>query len=191
MITFSTLPAPLRNRFVWVAVILLAVSLTAVALLNAGSSAGQPGDLRGQLATRMVAVLEALPPQQHQGHGEHAGQSAEPAAKVVCAARVFGFAPDDATTVAAVDTVYGFHFCGVAEPGTPWDWAVKLVGPLVMGMSTDPPTVRVAQATDTATFPERVRELFPERYRQDALRESLGEGPMLDLRKRYDKAAGV
>jgi hypothetical protein len=191
MFTSSKLPALVRNRFVWVAVILLAVSATTVALLNAGPSAGQPDDVRGQLATRMKTVLEQLPPSEHQGHGGHASQSPEPVAKVVCAVRVYGFEPETATTVAAVDTVYGYHLCGVAEQGRPWDWAVKLVGPLVMGMSTEPPTVQVAESTATATFPERVRQVFPEKYQQLALQESLGEEPMRELRRRYDKAAGL
>ena len=191
MLTSAKLPALLRNRFLWVAVILLVVSVVAVALLDAAPSAGRPDDLRRQLATRMVAVLEQLPADQHHDHGTHDDPSAGAEARVVCAVRVFGYEPADATTVAAIRTGYGYHLCGVAERGRPWDWAVKLVGPLVMRLSTDPPTVEVAEATATETFPERVRELFPERYRQDALDESLGADRMRDLRERYDDAAGV
>jgi hypothetical protein len=191
MATVSKLPALMRNRFVWVAVILLAVSGTAVALLVAVPSSGRPQDLRGQLTTQMVAFLEQLPPSEHHDHGAQAGESTAPESTVVCAVRVFGFEPADATTVADVDTVYGYHLCGVAEKGRPWDWAVKLVGPLVMGMSTDPPTVQVAESTATATFRERVLALFPRRYQQEALAESLGAEPMRELRKRYDEAADL
>ncbi|MEV4754975.1 hypothetical protein AB0J86_07665 [Micromonospora sp. NPDC049559] len=191
MTTFRGLPALLRNRFVWVAVVLLAVSTTAVVLLRTQDAAGRPEDLRGQLTTRLVALLEQLPPDQHQGHGHHAGASPGPAPTVVCGVRVFGFEPADATTVSAVDTVYAFHFCGVAEQGTPWDWAVKLVGPVVVGLTTNPPSVQVAQATETVSFRDRVQQLFPERYREDAVNESLGEEGMRDLRRRYEKAARV
>jgi len=91
----------------------------------------------------------------------------------------------------AVQTAYGFHLCGVAEPNRPWDWAVKLVGPVVVSMATDPPTVQVAEATNEVSFTDRVGQLFPERYQQEARQESLGEQRMTELRERYDQAAGL
>lgn len=163
-----------RNRFVWVAVILLAVAATVVLLVNtAGSQPAPADDLASQLGRRLVVVLEQLEPEQHQGHGEHAGGLAAET-KIVCGVRVFGFEPAEATSVAQVHTAYGFHLCGVAEPNRPWDWAVKLVGPVVVAMGTDPPTVQVAEATNEVSFSDRVGQLFPERYQQEARQESLG-----------------
>lgn len=184
-------PAWWRNRFVWVAVILLAVAATVVLLVErAGSGPAPAEDLNGQLGRRLVVTLEQLEPEQHQGHGEHAQGMAEET-KIVCGVRVFGFEPAEATAVSEVRTAYGFHLCGVAEPNRPWDWAVKLVGPIVVAMDTEPPTVQVAEATNEVPFNERVRQLFPERYQEQARKESLGEQPMRELRERYDQAAGL
>ncbi|MEV4626979.1 hypothetical protein AB0J90_11895 [Micromonospora sp. NPDC049523] len=187
----ATASAWWRNRFVWVGVILLAVSATVVLLVNtAGSQPAPADDLASQLGRRLVVVLEQVGPEQHQGHGEHAGDL--PAqTKVVCGVRVFGFEPAEAATVAEVRTAYGFHLCGVAEPNRPWDWAVKLVGPIVVAMGTEPPTVQVAEATDEVSFSDRVGQLFPEQYQQQARQESLGEPGMRELRQRYDRAAGL
>ncbi|RKR86058.1 hypothetical protein BDK92_0279 [Micromonospora pisi] len=180
-----------RNRFVWVAVILLGVSATVVLLVErAGSGPASADHLFGQLDRRLVATLEQLEPEQHQGHGEHARDVAEET-RIVCGVRVFGVEPAEATTVSEVRTAYGFHLCGVAEPNRPWDWAVKLVGPIVVAMDSEPPVVQVAEATTEVPFVERVRQLFPERYQEQALKESLGEQSMRELRQRYDQAAGL
>ncbi len=181
-----------RNRFVWVALILLSVSAAAVALVHtAGSGASQATDLNGQLTRRIQVILEQTDPTQHQGHGAHIHQGDSQPAKVVCAARVYGFEPTSATTVAEVNLVYGYHLCGLAEQNRPWDWAVKLVGPVIIGIATDPPTVTVAESTETVTFTERVRQLFPERYQQEALQEAIGSDAMTELRRRYEVAAGL
>lgn len=188
----STTPAVWwRNRFVWVIVILLAVSATVVLLVDrAGSGPAPADDLNAQLGRGLVATLEQLEPEQHQGHGEHAKDVAAET-KVVCGVRVFGFEPAEATTVSEVRTAYGFHLCGVAEPNRPWDWAVKLVGPIVVSMATQPPTVQVAEATNEVSFTDRVGQLFPEQYQEQARKESLGEERMRELRQRYDQAAGL
>ncbi|MFI6759900.1 hypothetical protein ACIBF5_12265 [Micromonospora sp. NPDC050417] len=180
-----------RNRFVWVAVILLGVSATVVLLVGRSGSGPAPADdLFAQLDRRLVATLEQLEPEQHQGHGEHARDVAQETS-IVCGVRVFGVEPAAATTVSEVRTAYGFHLCGVAEPNRPWEWAVKLVGPIVVAMGTEPPVVQVAEATNGVPFVDRVRQLFPERYQEQALKESLGEQSMRELRQRYDQAAGL
>jgi hypothetical protein len=180
-----------RSRYLWAAVILLAASAGAVAL--AGPSAA-PADLPGQIENLMRGTLEQADPEQH----HHAGPglqapSGAPAAKpaVVCGVRVYGFEPAGATTIAEVREVYGFHLCGVAEPKSPWDVAVKLAGPLIMDMSTDPPGIRVVEATEDVGFADRLRQMFPAKYADMAQKEALAEPEMAELRRRYAAAAGV
>lgn len=180
-----------RNRFVWVAVILLVVSATTVALVRGGGSEGTPEEVREQLDVRLLTLFEEIKPEQHHGHGELVNQVNEESSKVVCGVRTFGFEPKDATRLADVDRAFAFHLCGVAEPNKPWDWAVKLVGPVIVGMTTEPPTVEVAQATDEINFPDRVRQMFPPEYQEIAIKEFISKEQMAELRRRYDDAAGL
>lgn len=182
-----------RNRFVWVAVILLAVSATAVVLVNSAGSEAGPTDVKAQIMARMRTVLEQADPAQHQHHNHVAqatpGIDTKPV--VICGVNVYGFEPTGAAALAEVDRVYGFHLCGIAEPDRPWDWAVKLVGPLIMDMSTEPPGIQVVEATENVRFVDRLREVFPDPYEELALKEALTEPEMTDLRRRYDAAAGL
>jgi hypothetical protein len=182
-----------RNRFVWVAVILLAVSATALVLVNSAGSEAGPADLKGQIMTRMRTMLEQADPAQHQHQGHATQETPEPGAKprVVCGVNVYGFEPAGVTALADVKTVYAFHLCGVAEPNTPWDFAVKLVGPLIVDMSTEPPGITVVEATGETRFVDRLREMFPAQYEELALKEALAPSEMADLRRRYDDAAGL
>ncbi|SDY45989.1 hypothetical protein SAMN05444365_102331 [Micromonospora pattaloongensis] len=184
-------PAPARPRHArlpWV-VAILAATVCAVLIVQRIDADGGPADLRGQLASRMVTVLEQTPPDQHHGHGEHVNQATEGRPRIVCGVRVFGFEPATADRLDAVRTVYGHHLCAVAQPGLAWDGAVKLVGPLVLDLSTDPPTIEVAEASATVSFRDRVRQLIPERYQEQAFQESLEPATMTELRRRYDEAA--
>ncbi|MDI6105582.1 hypothetical protein QLQ12_44085 [Actinoplanes sp. NEAU-A12] len=190
----DSLPAWYRHRYVWVATILLVVTAGAVALVKADNSKAEPVDLRGQIMSRMRGTLEQSSPEQHQ----HAGHSAPPASaakgtgpSVICGVHVFGHEPEQATALTDVRTVYGFHMCGVAEPKRPWDVAVKLAGPVILDMSTDPPGIQVVEATVDVRFVDRLREMFPDRYAQLALTQALTEAEMADLRRRYDAAAGL
>lgn len=180
-----------RNRFVWVAAILVLVSVTAVVLVRTAGSGASPADLRGELDVRLLTLLEEVEPEAHQGHGDLVNQAKNESAKVICGVRTFGFEPKEASAVADVDRVYAFHLCGVAEPKKPWDWAVKLVGPVIVGLSSEPPTIEVAQATDTVNFRDRVAQMFPPEYREQAVGEFLDEEDMRELRRRYDAAAGL
>jgi hypothetical protein len=186
MISRQTFAGWHRNRFVWVAVVLLAVSAGAAVLAN--TSEAQPADLRGQILTRMRTTLEQVDPGQH-NHAGHQAQAA--AAAVVCGVHVYGYEPASVETLADVRTVYGFHLCGVAEPKRPWDVAVKLAGPVIMDMSTEPPGIQVVEATAEVKFVDRLREMFPPKYAELALKESLSEAEMADTRRRYDAAAGT
>jgi hypothetical protein len=177
-----------RNRYVWAAVI-LAVTAGAVVLVT---SAG-PADLQAQIATRMRSTLEQSEPEQHNHTGHNveqvAAEEAEPA--VICGVRVYGYEPAQATALAEVRTVYGFHLCGVAEQKRPWDVAVKLAGPVILDLSTEPPGIQAVEATADVKFVDRLREMFPEKYAQLALTEALADSEMTDLRRRYDAAAGL
>ncbi|GLH95587.1 hypothetical protein [Phytohabitans aurantiacus] len=180
-----------RNRFVWVAVILLAVSASAVVLTNSADSSAEPADLQTQIMTRMRATLEQADPAQH-NHGHNLQQAAtEAKPPVVCGVHVYGYEPAEVTVLADVQTVYGFHFCGVAEKQRPWDVAVKLAGPVIMNMSTDPPGIQVVEATADVKFIDRLRQMFPAKYAELAQKEALADSEMADLRRRYDAAAGL
>ncbi|MEH0932243.1 hypothetical protein [Micromonospora sp. CPCC 205558] len=181
-----------RNRFVWVAVILLVVSTGAVVLVNRADQQTEPADLHGQITARMRTTLEQVDPGQHNhaGHGvQQAATQEKPA--VICGVRVYGYEPADVTALADVRTVYGFHLCGVAEQKRPWDVAVKLAGPVIMDMSTEPPGIQVVEATADVRFVDRLREMFPDKYEEVALKEALTESEMADQRRRYDAAAGL
>ncbi|WP_194821498.1 hypothetical protein [Micromonospora sp. S-DT3-3-22] len=179
-----------RHRLVWVAVILLVVSVGTVVLANRGSTGAEPADLPAQIVARMRTTLERADPAQHQhaGHDAQQGAGAEKP-PVICGVRVYGYEPAGATTFADVRTVYGFHLCGIAEQKRPWDVAVKLAGPLIMDMSTDPPGIKVVEATAEVRFVDRLREMFPPAYATMAQQEALGATEMADLRRRYDAAA--
>ncbi|MGI5519935.1 hypothetical protein ACQEUX_03160 [Micromonospora sp. CA-259024] len=182
-----------RNRLVWVAVILLAVSAGTVVLLNRADPEAEPADLQAQIMARMRTTLEQADPGQH----NHAGHSAQQVATkeekppVICGVRVYGYEPAEVTALADVRTVYGFHLCGVAEQKRPWDVAVKLAGPVIMDMSTEPPGIQVVEATADVMFTDRLREMFPAKYAELALKEALADSEMADQRRRYDAAAGL
>ncbi|MFG1869156.1 hypothetical protein [Micromonospora arborensis] len=181
-----------RNRFVWVAVIVLTVSAGAVVLVNRAGPEAEPADLQGQIMARMRTTLEQADPGQHNhaGHGAQQVATGEKPA-VICGVRVYGYEPADVTALADVQTVYGFHLCGVAEQKRPWDVAVKLAGPVIMDMSTEPPGIQVVEATADVMFVDRLRQMFPAKYAEVALKEALAESEMADQRRRYDAAAGL
>ena len=171
------------------------VAVTAVLLLRFDVVGGEPSSaekaatINAELNRRMTATLEGLPAGQHAGHGGTA-EAGKPA-KMVCAVRIFGFEPSAAASVKDVDTVYAFHFCGVADKGRVWDWATKLVSPLVMRFNTQPPTIQMAESTATITYRDRVKQLFPDPYEKMAFEQALTAEQMTELRRRYDDAAGL
>src|SRR5687768_16935670 len=102
MISRQDLAGWYRNRFVWVAVILLAVSAGAVMLVNSPGPRAEPADLQGQLMSRMRTTLEQSNPAQHNHAGHNvqqaaAGEQAKPA--VICGVRVYGHEPAGAAVL--------------------------------------------------------------------------------------------
>lgn len=194
MISRESLAGWYRSRYLWAAVILLTVSTAAVVLHRSAGAPAEPADLQGQLMTRMRATLERVDPGQHNHAGQDAQQVATAGAEkppVICGVRVYGYEPAGASRLADVRTVYGFHLCGVAERKCPWDLAVKLAGPLIMDMSREPPGIQVVEATADVRFVDRLRQMFPPRYAEPALKEALTAPEMTDLRRRYAAAAGI
>jgi hypothetical protein len=193
MISRENLARWYLNRYVWAAVILLAVSAGAVALVRSAGTEAEPADLQGQIMTRMRTTLEQSDPGQHNHAGHNAQQVPTEEAKpaVICGVRVYGYEPAEVTRLADVRTVYGFHLCGVAEHERPWDVAVKLAGPVILDMSTDPPGIQAVEATADVKFVDRLRQMFPARYAEMAQKEALADSEMSDLRRRYDAAAGI
>jgi hypothetical protein len=171
------------HRYAWAAAVLLAVSAGAAAL----RITEDPPDLQQQLTSRMRTTLEEADPATHQ----HAGHALPQSQAMVCGVRVYGYEPADVTALADVRTVYGFHMCGVAEPLKPWDVAVKLAGPVILTMATDPPGIDVVEASEDVKFVDRLQQMFPEPYARLAMTEALSEAEMTDLRGRYDAAAGL
>ncbi|HYN95336.1 MAG TPA: hypothetical protein VES42_15930 [Pilimelia sp.] len=188
---------PWRNRWVWLAALTILAAGALFAAYSGGvigdrrpaGAAGLPDGFRAQLAARAVAVLEQTPTQRHEGHALHSTREGAAEAELLCAVRVFGVDPPEAGALPEVRRVYGYHICALAERGRPWDFAVKLTGPLVVGLADDPPTVKVAEGG--VGFAERVAALMPERYRAEARNESLTPAAMTELRSRYDDAADL
>ncbi|UQU66923.1 hypothetical protein COUCH_11890 [Couchioplanes caeruleus] len=179
-----------RTRTRWAAGLVVAATAGAVALATTAGSDAHGTDLTGQITDRMRTTLERSDPGQHHhaGHQPAGAEDAKPA--VICGVRVYGYEPAGASALADVRTVYGFHLCGVAEQGRPWDVAVKLAGPVILDMSTDPPGIQVVEATDGVPYIDRLKQMFPGRYAELAQKEALSDGEMADLRRRYDAAAG-
>jgi hypothetical protein len=193
MIAWESFTGWYRNRLVWVAVILLAVSAGTVVLVKRAGPEAEPADLQGQIMTRMRSTLEQADQGQHHhaGHNVQQVSAEEEKPAVICGVRIYGYEPAEVTALADVQSVYGFHFCGVAEQKRPWDVAVKLAGPLIMDMSTEPPGIQVVEATADVRFVDRLRQMFPEKYAELAQKEALADSEMANLRRRYDAAAGL
>ncbi|MFV2103700.1 hypothetical protein [Micromonospora sp. LOL_024] len=173
---------------------LLAVSIGAVALVTSTYSTTASADLPAQVLTQLRTTLEQTDPALHHHAGHTAEQISTEEAEnppVICGVHAYGHEPAQATTLADVHTIYGFHLCGIAETQRPWDWAVKLAGPLIMDMTTQPPNIQVVEATAEISYVDRLRQMLPHKYAELALTEALAASEMADLRRRYDSAAGL
>jgi len=150
-----------------------------------------PSTLNDRLAAQIVTTLEKATPAQHQAHGHHEIASAAPEGKkpdaVYCTAEVYGFEPATATSTDEVTKVYGYYLCAVQEEGRPWDYAPKLVGPIVYEPRTDPPGVHVIEGGDG--YPDRLRALLPAEYHQRAAVGFSSGANIAGVRSRYNAAS--
>jgi len=160
------------------------LALVRLEVIGGPTEAERAATVTAELNDRMTTTLEKLPTEGHEGHGT-AGTAK---GRTVCGTRVYGYEPENAKTAEAVKTVYGFHFCAVAEPGGVWDFATKLVAPLIMRLDREPPAFEMAAATETTSYQERINQIFPPRYQRDAREKALEPEAMADLRARYEAA---
>lgn len=175
---------------VFAVVVLLAAGVLALVrleVLGGPSPAERTADISAELTRQMVTTLEQTPAAHHHGHGAEAGAQA----RTICSARVYGYEPEAAASVDEVETVYGFHLCAIAEPGGAWDFAPKLVAPLVMHTNDGAPTFEMVEATETVGYRDRIKQLIPERYQKLANEGALEPGEMADLRRRFDAAVAA
>jgi hypothetical protein len=175
---------PLRRRK---GVAALAAAALALAVLIAGVLVvrqARQAELDGLLAARVTGLLEGAGPAEHHEHGHEFGH--EPG-RVVCAVDPFGVEPAGAATVAEVEWVYAHHMCAITGPGAGWAMSVRASGPIAVQLSV-PPVVRVPRPG--AGYPERVRELIPVRYHEQALGEFGDEGAIEEARRRFERESG-
>jgi hypothetical protein len=194
-VTVDSPPRPRpANRRRWLAIgaaVLAALVVTALLYVvnrpgggeaPTANSAARGGPLRDELAGRVVAILEQSTPTEHTAHGHELGS--EPG-RVVCVAEVYGYEPASAATVRDVRRLVGYHLCAVVAKDRPYDYASKLVGPLIVEL-TEPPLVQPVESG--ANYPDRVRQAVGDRYYEQAMRGFSPER-RIDLRERYDAAA--
>ncbi|GIJ46309.1 hypothetical protein Val02_31950 [Virgisporangium aliadipatigenens] len=150
-----------------------------------------PSTLNERLAAQIAQTLERSTPAQHQAHGHHEIASAPPADgkpdPVYCTAEVYGFEPASAASTEEVTKVYGYYLCAVQQENRPWDYAPKLVGPIVYEPRLDPPGVHVIEGGDG--YQERLRALLPEEYRKRATVGFSDGRNINDVRTRYQAAS--
>ena len=129
----------------------------------------------------MIRSQRLVAPAEHASHGHDLGT--EPG-RVLCTVEIYGFDPAGATAEDQVTRAYGYHLCAIGSSQFVWDLAPKVVGPIVVDYATRPPGVRVVESGEG--YPERIREMIPERF-QDQARHGFTNGQTVaDLRSRYN-----
>lgn len=172
----------------WLAVGLAVVAATAAMVglyryVNhpGGGAAGRPASLTTQLADQLAAQLERSTPAEHASHGHDLGSDP---GRLLCTVEIYGADPPTATRPAQVTKAYGYHLCAIGSKAYGWDLAPKLVGPIEVNYATQPPTVQVVEGGEG--YPDRVRQLIPERFQKQALHGFTNGQTVADLRQRYE-----
>jgi hypothetical protein len=157
--------------------ILAAVALTAAMAITALRGPSEV-DLLATLSTDVVRVLENTSPTQHHDHGHAEVADGD---KVLCVAEAFGHDPVAVRSVTEVRWAYAYYLCAAAPPGTPWDQASRISGPVAVSLADG--VVRIAEAG--LGYQDRVKALIPDRYadRTENFRDS---AIPLRLRERYE-----
>jgi hypothetical protein len=181
--TGTDAPAPGRRRLVVVAAAAAAVALLVGLYLYVNRPAGDPArplSLPARLAQDLAAQLEKSTPAEHLSHGHELGS--EPG-RLLCTVELYGVDPATATTVDQVRMAYGYHLCALGSRDFDWESAPKLVGPIVVDYASRPPSVRVVESGEG--YPERIRQLIPERFQRQAVHGFTDGQTVADLRTRY------
>jgi hypothetical protein len=166
----------IRTRRGLIAAIVTLASLTLAGVMF--FAARQPSDqLKEELAAQVTKILEESSPDEHHAHG-HSFDS-----RVVCAVEPFGTEPADATSLVEVTWVYARHMCAITGDSTEWAESVRASGPIAVKISI-PSQIRVPEPG--AGYPDRVRNLIPARYHEQAFREEFEDDAAIDAaRQRF------
>lgn|GEM_PF-1086396 len=151
------------SRLWWLVPEVTAAAAVAVLFAVTVATTPSPAELRARLTDRVVAILENASPAEHHDHGHDIGAED----RVACVAEVYGTDPPDARRMDAVRTVYAQYLCAAGPPGTRFELSAFSSGPCAVRLST-PPVVTIPRSG--TGYPERVRELLPDQYEEQALK---------------------
>lgn len=175
-----TPPARRRGFLAVAAVVVAAIAGTSLfAVLRQGDL---PRDLDEELTARVTVLLESASQEEHLHHGHH---FEEDAGKIICAVEPFGVSPEDARSVTEVEWVYARHMCAITGPGTDWKTSVRAAGPLAVHFGHHA-EVQVPMAG--TGYPQRVRELIPERLHEEAFADFGDDEALEAARARFEQA---
>jgi hypothetical protein len=166
----------IRTRRGLIAAIVTLASLTLAGVMF--FAARQPSSqLQEELAAQVTKILEESSPDEHHAHG-HNFES-----RVVCAVEPFGTEPADAKSLVEVTWVYARHMCAITGESPEWASSVRAAGPIAVKISI-PPQIRVPEPG--AGYPDRVRNLIPERYHVQAFQEEFEDDAAIEAaRQRF------
>lgn len=158
--------------------IVVFVILAALAVPYLGAQSAQSG-LYAVAAERGARLLEQLSPGEHHNHG-HEVTSED---RMFCGIHTFGVDPPGATVIDEVRTVYGYYFCAVGRPGTPYLLSSRSDGPIVVHLAPNP-TVLIAHSGPG--WRERVQEMMPDQYEPFCFSGLPDDRVAADVRRRYE-----
>ncbi|MEV0619759.1 hypothetical protein AB0I81_41020 [Nonomuraea sp. NPDC050404] len=165
---------------------LIAAIVTLACLVLAGVTffvARQPSSkLNEELAAQVTLLLEQSSPGEHHAHG-HSFESS-----VVCAVEPFGTEPANAASLVEVRWVYARHMCAITGESPDWAASVRASGPIAVKIDI-PPEIRVPK--DGAGYPDRVRQLIPQRYHRLAFEEFSDDSAIEAARERFALATST
>lgn len=126
-------------------------------LVPFGNAAPARDGLRFEVGEAAARLIEQASPAEHHEHGHVVGADD----KVICGVHVFGTEPANPATVDEVSVVYGYYFCAMGSPGTPYLMSSRADGPVVVRFGP-PPVVTIVRSGPN--YAERVRALMPDEY---------------------------
>lgn len=171
------------GRAWWLVPEMIAV-LALTVLLPVSSFGSRVDPLKAALADQMTSVLETEPLAAHHNHGHEVAEGET----VVCVAQVYGFDPSGATTVTQVRTAYGYVFCAAGKAGTPYEMSSRMAAPAALDIG---PPARIRVVASGLGYPDRVRELMPDRYEAVALQGFSDHDVPARLRPLYEQRVGA